>query len=272
MRDETLQDQEYDAAEGEAEPEGAVPTEAEPEVEGVDDLFDFGSQESAEADEVALEAQPGDLFAEVEAPDEALEENVDGDEDYDAAAEETAPAPRARAQSQQSGLPTWMIAAATALLVVNLGIGGALAVRAIRRARKPPAEIPTIAEQPEVANPNETPAEPEPVAKAPVERPPVHIAPPKPRFPSIVSAASFAADDHPLLASAEKLFAADKFSSARKRYFEVLLAPNPHFDGQDSALARLRIAQCLAREAAPPTAPVRMRGEDATPPKEEANK
>jgi hypothetical protein len=266
MRDETLQDQEYAAAQDQDPnaPEGAVPAEADGEVEGVDDLFDFGSQESQEPAEIALDPEAGEPAAEDDMP---VEEPYEEEAAEEAEAEAPAPRPRA-ARPQRSGLPTWMIAAATALVVVNVGIGAALAVRAIRRAKNPPTESTELAQKPEGIDPNQTPVAAEPAPKKPNNRPPVHLAPAKPRFPSIVSAASFAADDHPVLASAERLFAADKFSDARKRYFEVLLAPNPHFDGQDSALARLRIAQCLAREAAPPTAPVRLRSEEAAPKEE----
>ncbi len=58
----------------------------------------------------------------------------------------------------------------------------------------------------------------------------------------------------PLLEAAEQLFAKGAWGASRRAYFEVLLSLPAGTEGRELArTARLRIAQCLAREATSPT-------------------
>ena len=104
MRDETLQDQEYAAAQDQDPnaPEGAVPAEADGEVEGVDDLFDFGSQESQEPAEIAPRSGGGEPAAEDDMP---VEEPYEEEAAEEAEAEAPAPRPRARDPNDRGSPP-----------------------------------------------------------------------------------------------------------------------------------------------------------------------
>ncbi|MBL8695852.1 MAG: hypothetical protein JNJ88_17290 [Planctomycetes bacterium] len=118
-----------------------------------------------------------------------------------------------------------------------------------------------------------TPQIPQKPFEAPVGQPPEEHAP-KATLKSTPSVAreehggSAPLDSHPIppapkgasaLDVADQLLARGAYADARKRYFEVLLSCGPGHEGREIArTARLRIAQCLAREGAPETAPIRL--------------
>jgi len=99
-----------------------------------------------------------------------------------------------------------------------------------------------------------------------------HAPKPTPKVPPVPvrdeHGGSVPTDSHPIppapkgasaLDVADQLLARGAYADARKRYFEVLLSCGPGHEGREIArTARLRIAQCLAREGAPETAPIRL--------------
>jgi hypothetical protein len=275
-------------AEDGPDPEAPIPTDGSELVvtdEEVEDLFDFGRNE---------------IEAPVPEEEDLAEAEPQEDEEEEAAAPPPA-AKRAPAKPPRLAMPPWIWGAVAALVVLNLGIGALFMLRGPKETKKTLADPKQIAAAPTATptviptvTPTVTPAvmptvmptvaqttspaaaTPNHIAEAPAANPtnteiPIRTVP-APRPISVSNAANFSPAEQPRLAAAEALYAKARYAEARKKFFEVLLAPSALFDGQDAALARLRIAQCLAREGAPPSAPVRTRTERVGAQPEDAKK
>ncbi|HKE01266.1 MAG TPA: hypothetical protein VKE69_09670 [Planctomycetota bacterium] len=203
------------------------------------DLFDWLADANA----------PGGTAAPVTAPSAAAPPAPEG-----AAIQAAAPAatPEAAPEPAPAATRRWsrtrvIVSAVAAILVVDVVVAAVL----LRRHPSSTEPAPETA----VAQVDSKPAPPE--AAPPSESRPV--APPVAAPPRVAARPNAAALD-PVLASAEELFTRGSFSEARSRYFQALLSPPV---GDESAeverIARLRIAQCLAREAAPADAPIQAR-------------
>jgi hypothetical protein len=229
-----------------------------------EDLFDPPAQEAREpvapipsAARHAADSAPANVddlfdFAPLTVREEPLHENAEAASSVagPAAALPADAPPTVQKGARRRSLAWIWITAAT---IVNLAIAGVVLVNVdsktsrllerLEKERSPGAGAAHTAVSPGTA----------PVAE-PVSGPVVkhNEVDPHPALPRVVNTTPVA---NRALGEAEALFRKGRYAEARKKFFEVLLAPALGLDGKDAASAKLGIARCLAREGLAPGEP-----------------